>query len=162
MRSQCKKAPLPSSAKSASALIVWATPMRTCEGACADGSYLRSMHRRVLLLRLCQAVLPCLGLAFHACALRADRARAAQQATRPQLVLLIATTIVYRCDPSGFSCNLTTRLPPCLTMPSPALRSDRLSCASRHSAEWIQPCTHHRIGGSVICHPQVAYDAGVI
>ena len=47
-----------------------------------------------------------------------------QQATHPQLVLLIATTIVYRCDQSGFSRNLTTRLPHALTVPSPALRSD--------------------------------------
>ena len=46
------------------------------------------------------------------------------QASHPQPVLLIATTIVYRCDQPGFSRNPTTRLPPCLTVPSPALRSD--------------------------------------
>ena len=37
--------------------------------------YAVGLHRPVLLLSLCQAVLLCLGLAFHACALRADRAR---------------------------------------------------------------------------------------
>ena len=47
-----------------------------------------------------------------------------QQAKRQPLVLLIATTLVYRCDPSGFSRNLTTRLPPCSQCASPALRSD--------------------------------------
>ena len=46
------------------------------------------------------------------------------QATHLQPVLLISTTIVYRCGQSGFSRNPTTRLPPCLTVPSPALRSD--------------------------------------
>ena len=42
-----------------------------------------SLHRRVLLFHLCQTVLLCLGLAFHACALRADRARAASAGKAP-------------------------------------------------------------------------------
>ena len=79
-------------------------------------AFLRGLHRRVLLLRLCQAVPLCLGLAFHACALRA-RVRAASAGNAPTAGSVIATTIVYRCD-------LTTRLPPCFTVPSPALRSD--------------------------------------
>jgi len=42
---------------------------------CGPNASAVGLHRPVLLLSLCQAVLLCLGLAFHACALRADRAR---------------------------------------------------------------------------------------
>jgi len=61
---------------------LWAR-MRCAAAICAAG-----LHRRVLVLRLCQAVLLCLGLAFNACARRADRARAASAGTHPQPVLL--------------------------------------------------------------------------
>ena len=67
------------------------------------------------------------------------------QASHPQPVLLIATTIVYRCDQPGFSRNPTTRLPPCLTVP---FRCPRPRCAltvlrvvRRLRPRWIQPCS---------------------
>ena len=46
-----------------------------------------------------------------------------QQATGPQLVLLIATTIVYRRDPSGFSRNVP--FSPLSLLAVPVVRSER-------------------------------------
>ena len=71
------------------------------------------LHRRVLLLRLSCVRLSCSALVLPSMPVRSELIAHVlrQQAKRPQLVLLIATTIVYRCDPSGFSRNLTTRLP---------------------------------------------------